>query len=129
MVVDSTFLFWIFFPLTLAALVATVITGVRHRRRPHLILAPASVVLLAITIVFAERMGAERTFPPEEMAIHLWFAKAATLLVLLVAGSGVCYLRTPRARWPHRIAVGLFLVAAVIASATGVWVFGLSTPK
>lgn len=128
MSLDTT-LFWSFFVLTLVALAISVVSGLRQVRRLHLAVAPISMVLLAVAIVFAERMAAVRSFPPDEMAIHLWFAKSAAVLALGVVATGLFLWRNPKARRIHLVCVVLFLVAAVTASATGVWVFGLSTPK
>src|SRR5688500_17040787 len=121
--------FWLALASTLLVLVATVFTGLRRRRRTHLVCALAAVALLTVTVVLAERMTTARSFPPDAMRIHLWFAKSAALMVLPVAAAGAALWRRPRLRVAHRIAVVLFLLLAVIATGTGIWVFQLSTPK
>ena len=126
---NATTLFWIFFSLTLIGLAVTLITGLLAQRRLHLVLGPTCVVLLVVTIVMAERMTANRSFPPHEMAIHLWFAKTAAALMLPVIVTGLVLWRTARWRRLHFWCVVAFLVMAVTASGTGVWVFSLSTPK
>lgn len=126
-------LFWAFFSATLAGLGATVWMGMRRRRRAHLLFAPMALALLAVTIFFAEQMARTRVFPADRMRIHLWFAKSAALLVLPVVVSGIVLARcpgpAPRARRAHRVCVGLFLVGAVAATGTGIWVFSLSRPQ
>jgi hypothetical protein len=123
----TTGLFWLSFAVTVAALVAALITGARGRRRVHLVVAPGAMVLLAITILIAERLGRARDFPPDEMAIHLLFAKSAALLALPVIASGLWLWRTSRGRNLHRISLVLFLVTTAVATGTGIWVFSLST--
>lgn len=130
---SDTVLFWVFFALTLAGLGTALWMGLRRRRRAHLRFAPVALVLLGVTIFFAERMGRARVFPAEQMRIHLWFAKSAALLVLPVLASGIVLARrpgpAPRARRAHRVCVALFLLAAVVATGTGIWVFSLSRPQ
>ena len=126
---NATALFWVFFSLTLLGLAAAMVTGLRGKRRLHLVLAPVCVVLLTVTIVEAERMTGNRSFPPHEMSIHLWFAKTAAALMLPVIVTGLVLWRTARWRRIHFWCVLAFLVMAVTASGTGVWVYSLSTPK
>jgi hypothetical protein len=126
---NATTLFWVFFSLTLLGLAAAMVTGLRGPRRVHLVLGPACVVLLTLTIVEAERMTGNRSFPRDEMAIHLWFAKTAAALMLPVIVTGVVLWRTARWRRAHFWCVIAFLVMAVTASGTGIWVYSMSTPK
>ena len=124
-----TILFWIFLPLTLAGLCAAVFTGKRGKRRLHLILAPSTLGLLAVTIFLAEQMGRVRIFPEDELRIHLWFAQSAAVLALPVIFTGIMLVRRPGWRRVHFVCVLLFLAVAVTATCTGVWAFSLSTPK
>ena len=84
-----TILFWFSLGTTLLVLASTVFTGLTHRRKWHLGLAPLSLVLLAVTIVLTELMVSARIFPPDEMAFHLKFAYTATFLTLPVIVTGV----------------------------------------
>jgi hypothetical protein len=63
------------------------------------------------------------------MATHTIFARAAGLLVLPVALTGIMLWRRPSWRIVHRVCVYVLLVALVIAIGTGIWAFSLSTPK
>lgn len=121
--------FWISFATTLALAGATVLTGATRRRRAHFWLAPLTVVMLTITILLTERLVRAVEFPPDEMRIHLFFAKTAALLVLPVAVTGLLLARRPRLRKLHRFAVVAFLLFTVTATGTGIWVFSLSTPR
>ena len=121
--------FFASFGATLIALGVALVSGRTGKRGRHLIAAPAAVVLLGVTIVLAERLARAREFPPEELRIHLWFAKSAALLVFPVIGTGLWLTRSGRARPWHRVALVLFLVDTLIATGTGIWVFGLSVPR
>ncbi|MCC6672360.1 MAG: hypothetical protein IT458_14955 [Planctomycetes bacterium] len=121
--------FWIALAATLVCVAATLRTGFLGRRRAHFVLAPASVALLALTIVLAERMGRARLFPPAEMRIHLAFAKSAALLVLPAAVTGLMLVRRPGWRRAHVACVALFLLVTAVALGTGAWVYSLSTPR
>ncbi|HLU40326.1 MAG TPA: hypothetical protein VK081_13155 [Planctomycetota bacterium] len=121
--------FWLCLAATLVLVGLTLATGRRRRRRAHVALALAAVALLAVTVVFAERMAGARDFPRGPMRIHLVFAKSAAFMVLPVAVTGILLWRSPRTRWAHRAAVIAFLTLTVIAIGTGTWVFSLSTPK
>lgn len=121
--------FWVSFVVTLGLVSATVVLGLRRRRRPHLVLALTAIASLTVTIVLAERLGATRSFPPQILRVHLWFAKSATLALVPVVVTGVMLWRQPRRRWLHRVAVLLFLALVVVATVTGTWMFSLSTPN
>ena len=121
--------FWASFVATLLLFAAAAVTGRRGRRRAHFVLAPAAIAMLALTIVLTERLVRSVVFPEAEMRIHLAIAKTAAALVLVVAATGIATAKLPKARPYHRIAVAGFLLATVTATATGIWVFSLSTPR
>lgn len=121
--------FWIAFVTTVLLLVAALCTGFLRRRKAHLFLGPATVVTLAVTIVLTEQLMRSYTFPPDELAIHLVFAKAGGLLVLPVVVTGVWLWRSEKARIYHRVAVILWLVSVLTATGTGLWMFGLGELK
>lgn len=123
-----TLAFWISFPVTLLLLVAALVTGLTRKRKVHLVLGPLALVSLTIAIVLAVLMGKTRVFPPEEMRIHRMIATTAGVLAILVALTGIRLVYSPRARLAHKIVVFVFMVAALAASGTGIWVFTLSKP-
>ena len=125
---DSTSLFWISFSLTFGLLLATLWAGWRGARKLHLRLAPVALLSLTGTVLITEWLAKARVFPEGEMAVHLVFAKSAGVLALVTAGSGVYLWRTGRGRRLHRWVVALFLLATLVATGTGIWVFSLSTP-
>ena len=109
--------------LTVALLVAVVVTGLRARRRAHLTLVACTLACLVWTIVLAERLGelydlesAGRITP-----VHLTIAKIAAGLYLLPLVTGIRTLRDPRFRPLHRRAAILTLAVTAAAFVTGTW--------
>jgi hypothetical protein len=121
--------FWLSFLLTVVLLVVTLASGLRGRRRLHLRTGPLTMVALALTIVLTEQLLARYDFPADVKAIHLPCAKAGGLLALPVIATGIWYWRCPRARNWHRAAVALWLLAVVVATATGLWMFAQGVPR
>jgi type IV secretory pathway VirB2 component (pilin) len=70
-----------------------------------------------------------REFVPATMRVHLPIAKVAGLMVLPVIATGIWLLRSERGRRWHRLAVVVFLLATVAATATGINAYAFSTPK
>jgi hypothetical protein len=125
----STVPFWIAFAATIVLLVAALFTGFTRRRRVHLWLGPLTMAALAITIVLTEQLMRSYDFPLDELAFHLHFAKAGAMLALPVIVTGVWLWRSERARRWHRACVLVWLLAALLATGTGLWLFGLGTAK
>ncbi len=121
--------FLIFLGATVVAIVLTVLAGLRKRRRAHLVRAITTVVLLAITIYFAYQMDTERVFPVEEMKIHRIFSRSIACIVPLLVFTGAMLWRRPGWRPAHRLFIVLFLVDALCAAVTGIWVLYLSVPR
>lgn len=125
----STLGFWIGFALTLVALVVSLVSGFRRKRRLHLVTGPLTLVLLAVTVVLTEQLMRNYTFPEESLRFHLHFAKAGGLCAVPVLLTGLWLWRNPRARLWHRLAVVVFVVAALLATGTGLWLFQQGTAK
>ena len=121
--------FWISFVVTVLLLVAALVTGFGRRRRAHLWIGPLTMVVLTVTIVLTEQLMKQYDFPPDELAFHMWFAKAGGLLALPVIATGLWLWRRPEARRWHRAAVIVWLVSVLAATATGLWLFGLGVAK
>lgn len=122
--------FWVSFLVTLLLLAGSVWSGLTHRRRVHFVVVPLTVVSLLITIRMTGSLVETRLFPEEELAFHLRFAISATAMLVPVAITGIGYARWGRSwRLWHRLAVAAFLLLAVTATVTGVWVFSLSEPR
>ena len=121
--------FWIAFVTTVLLLVLSLATGFFRKRKVHLFLGPATIVSLAVAIVLTERLLKNYTFPPDELAFHLIFAKAGGLLALPVVATGIWLARSEKARTYHRVAVVLWLVSVLTATGTGLWMFSLGELK
>jgi hypothetical protein len=112
-----------FLALTLVLLAAVVWSGTRARRRVHLPCVAATLASLALTIVFAERMGdhydlaAAGAITP----VHLALAKLTTLAYLAPLVTGVLTLRNPAWRPRHRVVAWTVLVLTVATAVTGTW--------
>ena len=63
------------------------------------------------------------------MRTHLVFAKAGGLLALPVIVTGVWLWRTEKARRWHKVAVWVWLASVVVATCTGLWMFGHGVPR
>lgn len=127
---DPTLGFLLFLALTLVALGATVVTGVRGRVKLHLPCVGASVVLLGVTIWFAEQLGREFDLDSAGAItpVHLALAKLATLSYLLPLVTGVMTLRNRRHRKLH-LALALFTLGLTVAAAvTGTWMILVAEP-
>lgn len=121
--------FWPVFLITLGLMATALVTGWRRFRRAHLWLGPLAMLGLLVTVLLTEQLARRYEFPEGPMAIHLLFAKSAALLAVPVIVTGVLLARRPRARRAHRIAVLLFLLATLIATGTGIWIFSLAEPR
>ncbi len=82
------------------------------------------MVLLVVAIVMTEQLVARYQFPPDALAFHLIFAKSAGLLAIPVILTGVALWRRPALRRWHQVAVWVFLIATLVATGTGFWMFG-----
>ena len=116
--------------VTVLVMIRTIQSGIASDRRAHLRRALATVVSLAVTVLFAYLMSAhERLMPEREMDIHRIFSRAITWTVPFVAGTGALLWRYPGWRWPHRICVVVLLLATLGAAVTGVWALCVSSPR
>ncbi|MFK7742333.1 MAG: hypothetical protein AB8H80_18615 [Planctomycetota bacterium] len=122
---NPTVPFWISFVLTVLLLVVSLVSGFGGKRKLHVVTGPLTIVSLAVAIWLTEQLMRQYEFPREELDFHLIFAKSGGLLALPVAITGIWYLRSPKARLWHRAAVLIWLVSVLMATATGLWVFGL----
>jgi hypothetical protein len=114
---------------TVALMLSALWTGLRGRRSLHLWLGPLTIANLTLAVVLAVRLGRAYSFPPGPMAIHRVFAILAGLLGAAVAFSGLTLLSRPARRGVHRRLAFAFAVAAVCATATGLWIWSGAVPK
>ena len=119
--------FWIAFVATLLFVVGALVSGYRRRRRLHLVLGPAAMVALTVAILLTEELVRSYEFPEANLRFHLRFAKAAAFLALPVIASGIWLWRSGRARRAHLVFVWVWLVATLVATGTGFWMFSTGT--
>jgi len=121
--------FWCAFAATVLLLVVSLVAGLRRRRRLHLVTGPLTLAMLAVTVAATKDLIANYSFPPDDLRFHLRFAITAGASALPVAATGIWLWRQPRARRWHRLAVWTFVVLTVVATCTGIWLFGRATLK
>lgn len=120
-------MFWLALTATVALIAIALWTGRTGRRRIHLWLGPLTIAMLVVTVLLTEQLVARYDFPADVKAVHLPCAKAGGLLALPVLLTGLWLWRSERARAWHRWAVGIWLVAVVVAATTGIWMFSHGT--
>jgi uncharacterized membrane protein YoaT (DUF817 family) len=108
--------------ITLVLLGAVVVTGKRAQRRRHLPLVFATLVVLALTIYYAERLGEYYDFSAAQSIhdFHVFVAKATVVAYLLPLASGIGTLRNARRRKLHGRVAFFVLGLTVLTAVTGV---------
>ncbi|MCZ6596446.1 MAG: hypothetical protein O7B99_02285, partial [Planctomycetota bacterium] len=110
-----------FLVLTVVLLVGVVATGLRARRRIHIPLVVLTVLSLAGTIWFAEKLGKlyDLDAAGRIKDVHLFLAKATTAAYLLPITTGVMTVRRARFRRLHRRVAFTVLALTVVTLVTG----------
>jgi hypothetical protein len=113
--------FAIFLFSTVLALVAVVITGLRARVPIHIACVATTLVLLGVTIYFAEKLGELYDLQRAGVItpIHLTLAKTTTAAYLLPIVSGVMTLRNRARRALHFKLAMLVLTLTALTAITG----------
>ena len=116
--------------LTLVVLGIVVWSGVRARLRVHFPAVACAVVLLLVTIYYAEQLGREYDLEAAGVIkpVHLTLAKLATAAYLAPLATGVMTLRNRRHRRMHLIAALVTLALTVAAAVTGTWMVFAAEP-
>lgn len=123
-------LFLLFLLLTVALLVAVVVTGLTARVRPHLVLVALTVAALGITIYYAVQLGglydlesAGRITP-----VHLALAKLTTVSYLAPLVTGLMTLRNRAHKRLHFRWVLVVLALTAASACTGAWMLLAANP-
>jgi hypothetical protein len=107
--------------LTLVFLGCAVATGLKARRRRHLLSVAGAVVSLAVTIVWALEVG--ELYDLESAGaitpFHLTLARVTTLCYLLPAATGLWTIRDPSKRKLHGKLAWLVLGLTALTAITG----------
>jgi uncharacterized membrane protein len=127
---DPKVLLPLFLVLTVGLLAAVVVTGLKGRVKPHIVLVVATLASLVITIYFAERLGElyDLAGAGRITEVHLLLAKIATLGFLAPAASGLMTLKQRRHKPLHFRLAMLSLALTVAAAVTGAWMVLASEP-
>ena len=115
--------FVLFLALTLTLLVLVVLTGLRARRRVHLVLVATTLASLGATIFFAERLGTlyDLAAAGRIQGVHLFFAKTTVVAYLVPVATGLWTLRDGSRRRLHGRIAFVVLALTVVTAVTGVW--------
>ena len=113
--------FLLFLALTLVALGVTVVSGFKARRKIHIPAVAVSVVLLLVTIYYAEQLGTQYDLKAAGVIypIHLFFAKTSTPAYLLPIITGIRTLKKPTMIVWHKRLAFLVLILTVLSAGTG----------
>ena len=119
-----------FLVLTVVLLVGVVATGLRARRRIHIPLVVLTVLSLAGTIWFAEKLGKlyDLDAAGRIKDVHLFLAKVTTAAYLLPITTGVMTVRRARFRRLHRRVAFTVLALTVVTLVTGTWMVLAAEP-
>ena len=116
--------------VTVALLGGAVFTGMNARRKLHLTCVSCAVVMLGVTIWFAEQLGEEFDLEAAGVVtpVHLTLAKITTLAYLGPIVTGVRTILNPAGRKLHSRVAWTVLLLTVLTAATGLAMLKLSQP-
>jgi hypothetical protein len=114
--------------LTVLFLVATVLSGIRGKRRAHYVLVVVTIVMLLTAIAQAELFGRGYTFDPLRLNVHLGFAFTALGCLPGAIWSGMSLRTNPVRRQAHRFLVWSFVILTVLAVLTALWMLLSAVP-
>lgn len=121
--------FVLFFALTLVFLGLVVATGLRAKRRWHLLFVACALASLVATIVWALRLGEHYDLRSAGVItpIHLFIAKMATVAYVFPLLTGLRTIFHPKTRSLHRKCAFVALGLTVLAAITGVLMLAMAT--
>jgi len=122
--------FCLFLLLTLGFLAGAVSSGLRAKRRVHLLCVSGAVACLAIAINRALALGQHYDLAAAGWItpVHMWMAKIATASYLLPVVSGVRTIYHPPTRKLHRKIAFLVLSLTVATAISGTWMLLAADP-
>jgi len=127
---SQTLGFFLCLALTLVFLAAAVWSGLRAKRRVHLLCVTGALACLALAIERALALGTHYDIEAAGWItpVHKWMAKIATASYLLPVVSGVRTIFHPPTRKLHRKIAFLVLTLTVLTAITGTWML-LASPR
>ncbi len=128
---SPTALFALAFAVTLALLVAVVVTGKKRLVKPHIVCVLLTLASLVWTIRDAYKMGEVYDLHSAGIItpIHLTLAKITTVALLAPLVTGVRTLYVPKTRSLHAKLAYSVLFLVVVCAATGVAMILMSNPR
>lgn len=126
--------FFLAFGLTLAALLVTMVTGLRwrvqRRRGLHIGSVVVALGLFGWTVKAAYDLGHLYDLPAAGWIhpVHMFLARLGTAFLLLPAISGVVVLRTGKHHGRHRVLAFVAFGTVVLAAVTGAWMLMEAPP-
>ncbi|MDZ4775054.1 MAG: hypothetical protein SGI72_18190 [Planctomycetota bacterium] len=128
---SPTALFALAFGVTLALLVAVVVTGKKRIVKPHIVCVVLTLVALGWTIFEAYKMGEVYDLKSAGIItpIHLTLAKITTFALLAPLVTGVRTLYVPKTRSLHAKLAYVVLALVVVCAVTGVAMILMSNPR
>ena len=114
---------------TLVALGVGLYKAHKHDAKGHIIAIVVFVLLLLVTLVFAETIGMRFAFPEQSRNVHLPLAFITSGFLLAPLISGVLHYKGRVSRDAHVWMARVFLVLAVATIGTGFWMISGRTPK
>ena len=102
-------------------LLAAIVSGRVGWRRAHIAIVTLTTVLLAVAVWQAELYGQHLDFEPWRLRLHLVLASATLACLLPVAWTGLAIVRETGRQGTHRWWVVAFMVLAVSAIVSALW--------
>jgi hypothetical protein len=112
-----------FLVVTVLLLAAVVMTGLKARVRPHLVLVALALASLGTAIWYAEQLGDYYDLEAAGLItpVHLTLAKTTTVGYVLPLVTGILTLRNRRWRKRHLFCAVLILTLTLLTAVTGSW--------
>jgi hypothetical protein len=116
--------------LTLVCLGGAVLTGLKARRRPHLMWVAGSVALLVTSIYYAIKLGEHYDLESAGWItpVHMLMARVNTAAYLLPVITGLRTMKNPAGRKLHGKVAFTVILFTLGTAATGAAMLYLSTP-
>ncbi len=105
-------------------------TGLKHKRKPHYVLVACAVVLLGVTVYYAQQLGHEYDLQTAGVItpIPLALAKSTVVAYLLPLVSGFMTMRDIRRKKLHFKLAMFVLLMTLLTFATGLMMIMAATP-
>src|SRR5687768_8542415 len=114
---------------TVVALGAALLLAHKHRAEAHIAAVAVFAVLLLVTLVFAEMLGARYDFDATASRVHLPLAFTTAGFLLVPVSTGIMHYKGKMSRSIHVWTARVFLVLVVATVGTGWWMLTTRRPQ